>query len=39
MEKDILESKKIIIGITGNIPAYKATILVSMLVLLFSKYN
>ena len=32
MEKDVLEGKKIIIGITGSIAAYKAATLVSMLI-------
>ena len=31
-EKDILEGKKIILGITGSIAAYKAATLVSMLI-------
>ena len=32
MEKDVLEGKKIILGITGSIAAYKAATLVSMLI-------
>ena len=32
MENDILEGKKIIIGVTGSIAAYKAATLVSMLI-------
>ena len=32
MEKNILEGKKIIIGVTGSIAAYKAATLVSMLI-------